>query len=416
MNKPPIFILWDASFLWGLLALRGLRQLKLNCHLVSSKDIAHGGLAGKHARNGLLLAPGGNARQKYASLGASGQKAILEWVAGGGSYLGFCGGAGLGLTGPDGLGLCPLAREPYSSRLFHLLSGHVLAETKAGRKALPVWWPGKFANSPCPGLETLASIIGPGSDLRLADMPLPLIPPDLVGELEKSAGHAGQLLPAGQPLALAGKFGKGKYILSYAHLETPESPAANQWLASLLRDYGACEIMALPAWHTWEQAAGAESCDCAEQQGFRARMWQAWRDVAELFALGRKLDFFYPRESWLCGWRPGFPGMGANNLAASLACLASLPEDVPEPASWASSPELFKKLSAKFFGAASALLWRLKLKKALKSLSDKSPIQGGDSALAEIFGQAMPGGGLVEELAALCCLYIYEMQDWIFME
>ena len=143
----PIYILWDASHIWGLMAWRAVRAMGLPCRLVKGKEIAQGVLLGKphsgHApdatqtpahmgknppgRASLLLVPGGNARLKAAGLGPDGIKAVRQWVEEGGNYLGFCGGAGLALSHSapqQGLGICPWGRAAYPERLYHLISGH----------------------------------------------------------------------------------------------------------------------------------------------------------------------------------------------------------------------------------------------------------------------------------------------------
>ena len=67
----PIYMLWDASHIWGLMAWRALRALGLSCRLVKGQEIAEGALLGKPGscrayENAvpppLLVVPGGNAR------------------------------------------------------------------------------------------------------------------------------------------------------------------------------------------------------------------------------------------------------------------------------------------------------------------------------------------------------------------
>ena len=143
----PIRILWDASHIWGLMAWRAVRALGLPCLLVKGQDIAERALLGKpHApvpdsgNASLLLVPGGNARLKAQALGPAGREAVRRWLAGGGNYLGFCGGAGLALTQStpdDGLNICPWTRAGYPQRLHHLISGHVRARVAPGHDFSP---------------------------------------------------------------------------------------------------------------------------------------------------------------------------------------------------------------------------------------------------------------------------------------
>ena len=86
-----LYILWDASTIWGLMALRAAQAFALPCRLVKAQEIAQGLLSGKPPA--MLLVPGGAARLKCAALGRAGREAIRAYVRAGGRYLGFCGGA-----------------------------------------------------------------------------------------------------------------------------------------------------------------------------------------------------------------------------------------------------------------------------------------------------------------------------------
>ena len=295
MNAGAVQILWDASHLWGLMALAAMRGLGVSCELIGAKDIAHGCLFRKQP--GILVIPGGNARQKARALGAAGREAIRAWLGAGGVYLGFCGGAGLALEQArqeDGLGICPWRRGNYADRQSHLVSGHVLADTVRGRMALPVWWPGRFGAA-AGQLEILAAYAGPGDDVWLGDRPL------------KNA--AMPEFPCGQPLVIRGRYGQGVYILSYAHLETPASQAANAWLAEILREHGACPASRQTG--EWRLAPGF-----SVRQGL---LGDACQRLLEIFAYGERLGLFFRRTSWLYGWRQGAPGMICNYLLADLA-------------------------------------------------------------------------------------------------
>ena len=141
--QPAIYLLWDDSHIWGLLAARAVMAMGLPHKLVRASEIADGLLTGTPPS--LLLVPGGNARHKAQSLGSQGIGEIRNYVGNGGKYLGFCGGAGLALTwgensgGPAGLGLCPWKRARFEERVQHFMSGHLhvaLPERKAGIRSL----------------------------------------------------------------------------------------------------------------------------------------------------------------------------------------------------------------------------------------------------------------------------------------
>ncbi|MDP3426764.1 MAG: BPL-N domain-containing protein, partial [Humidesulfovibrio sp.] len=283
-----VFVLWDESHLWGVLVLRALRALGLPHVILRAHDIAEGALAGKPAAFGrfmgeaatsnpsdtpaqldapallpaLLIVPGGLARARAERLGPGGRQAIRDFVAAGGSYLGFCGGAGLALTSPragDSLGLCPWGRMGFAGRLQHFLSGHVrLGLDTAQQLALPdtrellapVWWPAQFA--PTKGdmrvqqgdvrvqqgdVRVLARYAGLGQDFWVADLNLALLPEETLSDWENLYGL--QIRPdflTGRPAVISGTYGQGRYVLSYPHLETPDSAQANAWFAHLLRE------------------------------------------------------------------------------------------------------------------------------------------------------------------------------------
>lgn len=382
-------ILWDCSQLWGIMAWRALRSLGAPCGLISAKQIAQGALFRKP--QAILLVPGGSARLKAAALGREGMAAIRAWVDAGGRYLGFCGGAGLALaqTGA-GLGLCPWQRRAYPERLAHLITGTLIAQTSAGKMPLPVWWPGCFE----PGggaIEALARHLGPGPDLWLADLPLAEAPKSALAEWRaKSGADPLQIFPDGQPLAIKGRFGKGEYILSYAHLETPQATAANAWLASLLEAWGlpvnnggvdAWEIKpkALPRAHVGQRPA------CAAMAN----------SLHGLLRGAAKLGFFFQRSPWLWGWRRGAPGIACNHLLACLDLLADLEPTAGAADLWEREGQQFTANFERFLRDAEAYFWSARLERTLGAPSSASRAQG---EAVRIFGHPMTGGGMADGL------------------
>lgn len=399
-----ILILWDASHIWGLMALHAMRSLGLPCRLTSAKEIAQGDILGKQAA--LLLVPGGSARRKAYALGSAGLEKIRQWLVHGGAYLGFCGGAGLALTQAnpaEGLGICPWRRYPYSRRFLHLLSGHLLARlTSTNTLApLPVWWPGRFAPAAECGLDILAEYVAPGEDLWLSDLPL-------AGNSFFWGRHKPELeLPQGQPLVVYGKYGNGAYILSYAHLETPASPAANEILCELVE--GLCGLKAsashVPAWITMREDPNCENgCDSFWRRNYLA--------LVRLLALGRQLGLFFTRSSWLLGWRHGIAGMPLNSLLAAYAVL----QDASPQA--AASRKFFmdvlndNEIALKAFCTRAEKYFRKFSLVKLCGCQNENPssleLEG-----ALLFGQPMLGGGMAEKLLYGMENIIYGCQDQI---
>ncbi len=323
-----VYILWDASQIWGLLAVRAVRALGLPHIPIRAEEIA-GGLLQREPTP-LLLVPGGSARLKAAALGEAGLEAVRDYVRAGGNYLGFCGGAGLALSSSGGLGLCPLRRAPFTERLQHFMSGHLhvrldhaacpdlLPNDLEDTADLPVWWPGRFESGNGEGVRIPAEFSGPADDFCLADLPIASLPAGTFEAWKDLYGFSPTpSFLEGSPCMVAGEYGKGRYVLSYSHLETPESPDAGRIFAHLLERLSGCAPARrdVPAWdfsHVPE----------AEPHPLPARL----REIcAPVFALGQEHGLLFTRTPWLLGWRTGIPGAGLNSLRAALHCACTLP-------------------------------------------------------------------------------------------
>lgn len=397
-----ITILWDASHIWGYLLLHAVRSTGVPYRVLKGLDIAQTGLSGK-----MLMVPGGSARRKAEALGTAGAEAIRRFVRNGGRYVGFCGGAGLALS--DGLGLCPWKRDGMTDRLQHLVSGHLrctlagdsilVPPVIAGKTALlPVWWPGRFCEPSEPDAVTvLARYTAPGPDLYVADMPFSSMPADILSEWQSMYGV--MLRPSlldGRPCAVAGDYGKGGWLLSYSHLETPSgdfegSEQAGSWLLHMLRLWcgpgpdmdtlPALDFDALPV--LWEDEI----------------LLACRRLLRQLIRLAEELGLLFPRNSWLLGWRSGVPGAQFNSLNAALCTTLSLPADDRRVRLWKTRRKDFEKAFSLFFqGARSWLLAR----RLSDTLADSAPGMLPRELLVDqrraLFGSPMFGGGLSEQL------------------
>lgn len=446
-----VFVVWDDSHLWGLLVLRFLRALGLPHGILRAHDIAEGALSGKPVAVGpfrgersgrrrrkanglsdidaeappLLIVPGGWARGKALRLGERGLAAIRDFVAGGGNYLGFCGGAGLALTSPrpgESLNLCPWGRMGFAGRLQHFLSGDVrLALNSADPLALPgaeealaqVWWPAQFAPPPRQekdGVAVLARYAGLGPDFWVADLALSRFPEEALSDWENLYGL--QVRPdflKGRPAVISGQYGKGRYVLSYPHLETPDSPQANAWLAHLLTSLtnglaGADgNNSTVPPWHVGHEAP---------QSGV------AWGDpvLAEakagleaVIGLGQDHLLLFWRNPWLLGWRRGVPGPGINSVYALVCEALSCPAPAPGSAAavfWAEHSADFARLASLFCKGLSGLLLAERLDMTVRQTPG---VDGADDMFAKnlrdmrtaLFGPPPSSGGVCGQLLGL---------------
>lgn len=301
-------VLWDESHLWGLLLHRALSAMHAPFTLVRAGEIRSGRL--QSLRPPILIVPGGWARLKSTALGEDGRREIRNFVEEGGTYLGFCGGAGLALGSEGGtpcLDLCSWSRKPASRRLPNF-SGHLRCAVCDGgadyEAALPVWWPSQFEPDQALPLDVVARYEGPGVDFWSADLEWSGIAADEVGQWEDLYGinlDPGRL--RGEPCIVRGGFGHGSFVLSYAHLETPDSPQANALLARLL---GLGRGAAVPP---WDLSLDAPLWPDPALDAMR-------RELEELIAFGQGHFLLSWRTPWLLGWRRGVPGSPLNFLLA----------------------------------------------------------------------------------------------------
>jgi len=397
-----VYVLWDDSHIWGLLLWRAVESFGVDYRLVQAQEIADGLLSRKPCE--VLVVPGGTAKRKQQALGRAGMQAIRDFVTGGGNYLGFCGGAGLGLAGKHGLGLCPWCRRGFTDRLQHFVSGHMYVKPATDSDLLPaslpnwplapVWWPARFQPQAGDGVRVLAEYQKAGPDFWIADLPLENFPRQVLEDLEERFKISVEpRFMTGQPMAVEGSFGSGRYVLSYSHLETPASRDANVWLAHMLTTLAGLDPIPedkamVPAWsltdlpHNWPD--GSEGRLLAD----------ARRKLAQVIALGQDHLLMFRRNPWLLGWRRGIPGASINSLYA-LASQASniAPSEAARDYLAAISKDFSETLDQFRHGLTGYLLAE---RLAMTMSESANPIP--DRELAEqrqaLFGPPMEFGGL----------------------
>ena len=400
-----VYIYWDESHFWGLMAARALRARGVPHRLVRGSEIADGALAGKHGGvPKLLLVPGGRAKGKADRLGVKGMDAVCEYVHAGGAYLGFCGGAGLALAGPYGLGLSPWSRKGYQNRLHHFLSGHVAVEVNddhplglgglSGPIMLPVWWPGRF-DPKDDSVTVLARYGKPGSDFWVADLNLATLPKGTMTEWENVYGvHLRPDFLEGLPCVAANDFGAGAAILSYAHLETPDSPEANAWLDHILASFTG-ETFGGGAVPAWDVAARPVVWDDPALAKARA-------DMESIVATGLDHFLLFWRTPWLLGWRRGIPGAGINTLYSFICeSMATEPND-EALAFWRKRSERFGMLMKLLSKGLSGYLLAERLSMTVfHSDPDAVSTEGLREQRRALFGRPPEPGGIFADLTRL---------------
>jgi hypothetical protein len=402
--SPLIYVLWDDSHMWGLLLLRALKHLKAPFRLVRGRDIARGALSRKP---GALMVPGGNAKSKYEHLGEAGAEEIRRYVHEGGAYIGFCGGSGLGLSGATGLGLCPWQRKAFADRMQHFVSGHMLVKMDGDgdllpsktmeEPMLPVWWPARFNPEPDPGVKILARYKAPGPDFWLADMPLAGFPENALDEFETRYGFSMRpRFMEDQPVVVEGRFGKGRYVLSYSHLETPDSPHANAWLAYILEQLTGIAFSSeasIPAWKPHEIPAP----EAGTLLGTTRRI------VDEIIALGFEHFQLFPRNDWLYGWRRGIPGSSLNALSLLICEAGRL---TPTPAAEAFLAKHKERMPTVLEHFRDGLTNYLPAERLAMTVPLAVPAEALKARRDALFGPPMAPGGLYGEIFHMLDEYV----------
>jgi len=303
-NKP-CALLWDESFLWGIMSFKALKTSGLQFDFVRAEDIRNGILNNYK----MLFVPGGWASNKIKSLGEKGVEEIRRFVQSGGNYLGFCGGAGLATL--DGIGLLNIKRVPtkdrvpsFSGQASFDLAKHPIWGDNTGLVGpiFHVWWPSQFSIA-----DTSINILSK-YDRALPDS----FSSDLnVGDIMKSHGNWESLEQAyginldpfrlsGQPAVVEGNFGNGKVILSLIHFDTPEDKNGAVVLKNL-----------------WKYLAGVVTISCdkikmPDQENtahFDFGVSELLTAVDELIACGERNFLWFWRNPVLLQWRRGIRGL-----------------------------------------------------------------------------------------------------------
>ncbi len=326
-----VAVLWDESYLWGLIAFWAFYAEGVAFDLLTADDVRAGRLDGFD----LLFVPGGWAGDKMKALGEPGAAAVREFVEGGGGYLGFCGGAGLALSHESGLGLLPVERLPSSRRLpsFSGTIGLRLVEPAhpawAGideGQAFHAWWPGQFSLPEESTIQVLARYGEPGMDAFVTD--LPVCSDTNWRAWEESYGI--NLNPErirGEPALIESDCGAGRVLLSYIHFETPGDMPGRRVLRNMLgyMSRGASGVSRDAA------AAVAENSDRealpappVEHDAEAAGLATALAGEAMRFdRFGTENLLWYRRRDWLLQWRRGVRGIEYSTLDAMLKEIAN---------------------------------------------------------------------------------------------
>ena len=409
-----IALLWDSSNIWVLTAYYALESLSLPYQIIKPGEVRQALL--DNDDYSMLFVPGGSARKKNADLGDEGRFAIREYVRQGGSYLGICGGAGLGLSDESlGVCICPWKRAQINQRIHHQMSGNVriCLEYCNGFDSLlpdisdipfdneievPIWWPGRFEESKQEnGVKVVARYSGIGKNLYAGDINLDSLPDFVLKDLttEYHIDILASILK--MPAVIAGKYGSGRYLLSYPHLETPASRKANLWLIKIISDMAGITIndSKIPQWYP---AVGVRWMDDA--------LLRCRDDILTLLDVAERQGLLFERLPWLIGWHAGIPGVQLNTMALALCSLATHSPNLQAKREWNAAKSKFCSVFESFIRQSYACLMAQRL---ASTTPDTFKLNDLDKKIDALFGNPMFGGGIFNELMLLLDAPLFEL-------
>ena len=307
-------LLWDESFLWGLMAWRALREAGLPFNLLRFEDVRKGELS--HYR--MVFVPGGWASNKIIALGDQGAEEIRRFVAGGGNYLGICGGAGMATE--NGLGLLPITRKSQRERVpsfsgpIRLSSdGHTMWQG-IDTPVFSVWWPSQFQVED-PNIKVLATYEEMQAGAFSAD--INMVDGRTLGWSELEQRYGILLDPSrlcGEPGVLEGWFGRGRVILSLVHFDTPGDRNGAAVLGNLW------DILCLYRPSDFPMDGKREPG--RSFQGVPKRILdlldESQAAIIDLIAMGKRNFLWYWRNPLFLQWRRGVRGLEYSTLAVMI--------------------------------------------------------------------------------------------------
>jgi hypothetical protein len=307
----PVGLLWDKSFLWGYLAVSTLRDLGFSFDLLTVADVRKGNLDSYR----FVVVPGGWASLKSAALAVTGRQELRRYVEQGGGYLGICGGAGLALQVDEGLGLIPVARKPITERLPNFngsievrpTSSHPLWWGLQEQATFKVWWPSQFELLESEKIKVLGQYGQPQSDFCVSDLNVRETQKTGVDWESLEEDYQINLDPERllcEPAILEGKYGAGRVVLSYPHLETPEDAQGNLALFNIWHDL----LGSNEAGHGMRSDEQYLLASVQVNESDYDCLRRIAREAEELVALGQRFQLWSWRNPWLLQWRRGTRG------------------------------------------------------------------------------------------------------------
>ena len=397
-------LLWDESFLWGLMASNALKSAGLPFDLVRSEDIRNGILCGY----AMLFVPGGWASNKIKALGEEGVREVRTFVNEGGSYLGFCGGAGLATLG--GIGLLNISRVPtkervpsFSGRTGINIADHMIWSGLGGTSAVfNAWWPSQFSiNDPSVNViadygealpDSFSSDLSVGSVLKYAGS---------WEALERSYGinlDPSRLL--GEPAVVEGRYGKGKVIISLVHFDTPG-------------DLNGAIVLK----NIWRYMSGQEeqkilSAEVRKVKYGRPQILdEIMAATEELISFGERNFLWFWRNPMLLQWRRGIRGLEYCTLYGMIRAITDHADLIPSiDAATVERLNRIAGLLMPFLDKAEQLLFLERQALANSRITyEKCDVPEIQRLRTELFSKSKSYGGLFKQLLDEMDLVVFDL-------
>ncbi|MBA4374527.1 MAG: hypothetical protein C0402_16880 [Thermodesulfovibrio sp.] len=403
-------LLWDESFLWGVMAYRALTKQGLSFQLVRAEDVRAGCLEDYS----FIFAPGGWSSNKLKSLGDEGAEAIRGFVRDGGGYIGFCGGAGLATS--DGLGLLDVRRKPTTERVPSF-SGRIRVKTQKHDiwNGMPdsifhAWWPPQFGamGKEIRVLARYGKALPDSfsSDLNTGDIAIT----NSWTELEQI--YKINLDPsriAGEPAMIEGRYGEGTVILSLIHFDTIDDCNGGIILRNLW-NYLSNGRVFTEKYETPKHIPKKRSASCEPSHAL-AIASELESAASDLIDLGIRNFLWFWRNPLLLQWRRGVRGLEYCTLYVMVRQITALLDISIDPEIVKSLKGLRKRLLP-FLRKAKELLIRERIALQQGHITyercDDASIQ---TLREDLFSKSKSYGGRFKELLDEIDSIVYRLLD-----
>lgn len=403
-------LLWDESFLWGIMAYTTLKKLGLPFELVRAEDVRAGCLE----HYSFIFVPGGWSTNKLKALGDDGAGAIRDFVRGGGGYLGFCGGAGLATS--DGLGLLDVPRKPTAARVPSF-SGRIRVKTQKHDiwSGMPdsifhAWWPPQFGAM--------------GKEIRVLARYGKALPDSFSSDLNTGdvalAGNWTELEQiykinldpsriAGEPAVVESRYGKGRVILSLIHFDAIDDCNGGVILRNLW-NYLSNGRVCIDKYETPKRIPKKYSASCESSHALAVAS-ELESAASDLVDLGIRNFLWFWRNPLLLQWRRGVRGLEYCTLYVMIRQITVLLNNSRDPEIWMSLKGLRKRVLP-FLRKAKELLIRERIALQQGHITYERCDDAAIQRLREdLFSKSKSYGGRFKELLDEVDSIVYRLLD-----